>query len=105
MDLEIPSIKLVVIGEASVGKTTLVHSLARNASYTNIPPTNGCQIEILKQSVDQRPFFVELWDVGGRSRFKGCRHPFYKKVDGKCEGQLHLTLLTFSYKVLYLYMI
>lgn len=81
MEESMPSIKIVVVGETSVGKTTLIQSLS-NSNVKQIGPTQGCHIEIIKRCYNGTPVFIELWDIGGWSKFKNCRQVFYDSVDG-----------------------
>ncbi len=76
--------KVVVVGDAGVGKTTLVHVLAHGAAPRGDPPwTVGADVEVVPPQPQQRitrP--VELWDVGGSLRFADTRAVFYDDVDG-----------------------
>ena len=82
---DVPSVKIALIGDSGVGKTTLSTVLA-TANFDTSPiyrPTVGCNIQILRQIHDiQGQYFVELWDVGGNPRFVDARPVCYENCDG-----------------------
>ena len=82
---DIPSVKIALIGDSGVGKTTLSTVLA-TANFDTSPiyrPTVGCNIQVLRQIHDiQGQYFVELWDVGGNPRFVDARPVCYEHCDG-----------------------
>ena len=82
---DVPVIKVALIGDSGVGKTTLSTVLStRNFDTSPIyRPTVGCNIQVLRQTHDlQGHYFVELWDVGGNPRFVDARPVCYEKCDG-----------------------
>ena len=82
---DIPSVKIAIIGDSGVGKTTLSTVLS-TANFDTSPiyrPTVGCNIQVLRQIHDiQGQYFVELWDVGGNPRFVEARPVCYENCDG-----------------------
>jgi Rab-like protein 3 len=68
-------IKVLVLGDSGVGKTSLVHLICHNQTVSNASWTIGTSIEIKlheyqEGTPNQRSTFIELWDVGGsRSHF------------------------------------
>ena len=68
-------IKVLVLGDSGVGKTSLVHLISHNEVVSNPGWTIGPSIEIKlheyqEGTPSQRSTFIELWDVGGsRSHF------------------------------------
>ena len=75
--------KIVIIGDASVGKTSIVLRYVNNTFSDNIKPTIGCdhyekEIELpSKQKVK-----LSIWDTAGQERFRGLSSSYYKKA--KC---------------------
>jgi len=65
-----PVIKILVIGEGGVGKTTLIHRLV-TGKFSDQPMTIGLGFasKVMK-TLDGRDFKLQIWDVGGQSRFR-----------------------------------
>lgn len=70
-----------------VGKTCLTHLIAHGESLTRPGWTVGCNIEIklheFKESTaQQKPYFIELFDIGGSLSHKNTRSVFYTPTHG-----------------------
>ena len=89
-------VKIAIIGDCGVGKTTLATYLLANKDdwmtsrekmdkYQPYVPTVGCTIHVMSLPCPTEPgeeLFVELWDVGGNPRFAASRNIFYSGCDG-----------------------
>ncbi|CAL0306624.1 unnamed protein product [Lupinus luteus] len=88
-------VRVLVVGDSGVGKTSLVHLLVKGSPVARPPQTIGCTVSVkhttygnsgsssssLKGDSD-RDFFIELWDVSGHERYKDCRSLFYSQING-----------------------
>ncbi|PPD97647.1 hypothetical protein GOBAR_DD05326 [Gossypium barbadense] len=100
-------IRVLVVGDSGVGKTSLVHLIVKGSSTARPHQTIGCTVGVkfihqvattiptqhttygcpgsssssLKGDAE-RDFFIELWDVSGHERYKGCRSLFYSQLNG-----------------------
>ncbi|KAK8566166.1 hypothetical protein V6N13_021238 [Hibiscus sabdariffa] len=88
-------VRVLVVGDSGVGKSSLVHLIVKGSSTSCPPQTIGCTVgvkhttygspgsssSILKGDAE-RDFFVELWDVSGHERYKDCRSLFYSQING-----------------------
>ncbi|XP_012075249.1 small GTPase LIP1 isoform X2 [Jatropha curcas] len=88
-------VRVLVVGDSGVGKTSLVHLIVKGSSIARPPQTIGCTVGVkhvtygnsgsssssLKGDAE-RDFFVELWDVSGHDRYKDCRSLFYSQING-----------------------
>jgi Rab-like protein 3 len=70
--------KVLVLGDQSVGKSSLVHLLAEQRVLAAPRWTVGCAVDVLLFGANQ---FVALWDVGGAPRFERSRELFFADAD------------------------
>ena len=76
-------LKILLIGAAAVGKTSLVQKFIRNRFATNYKLTVG--VDILTKDVEFKSGEVatlSIWDIGGQQRFEFIRSTFYKGAAG-----------------------
>lgn len=70
-----------------VGKTCLTHLIAHGESLSRPGWTVGCNIEIKlheykEGTAQQKPYFIELFDIGGSLNHKNSRGVFYTPTHG-----------------------
>ncbi|XP_062097959.1 small GTPase LIP1 [Humulus lupulus] len=88
-------VRVLVVGDSGVGKTSLVHLIVKGSSIARPPQTVGCNVDVKHTTYgnagsssnsikgdSERDFFVELWDVSGHERYKDCRSLFYTQING-----------------------
>ncbi|KAM6590731.1 small GTPase LIP1 [Cannabis sativa] len=88
-------VRVLVVGDSGVGKTSLVHLIVKGSSIARPPQTVGCNVDVKHitygnagsssnsiKGDSERDFFVELWDVSGHERYKDCRSLFYSQING-----------------------
>jgi len=83
----IEKVKILVVGDSGVGKSSLVHLICHCNSIQNPSWTIGCSVEVkLHEYKEGTPFektyFVEMWDVGGSSSHRNSRAIFYNSFHG-----------------------
>lgn len=73
--------KLVIIGDASTGKSSLLRRYCENAFVEKYTCTVGVdfQIKILKMP-DQRLVKLQIWDTAGQERFKVMTKSYYRSA-------------------------
>lgn len=76
--------KIVLIGDSSVGKSALVYRFIQNKLLTESKATVG--IAFLKQSlVDEETgeeFTLQIWDTAGQEKFQSVTTHHYRAADG-----------------------
>lgn len=83
----IDKVRVLVVGDSGVGKTSLTHLVANNEPLTSPGWTVGCAVEVKlheykEGTPSQNTFFIELWDVGGSISHKNTRGVFYNPTHG-----------------------
>ncbi|XP_021349721.1 rab-like protein 3 [Mizuhopecten yessoensis] len=83
----VDKIKIVVVGDSGVGKTSLVHLICHNETTSNPGWTIGCSVEVKLHEYkagtpSQKTYFTELWDVVGSTSHENSRAIFYNPVHG-----------------------
>ena len=76
-------LKIILLGEAAVGKTSLIYRFAKNRFAANYKLTVG--VDILTKDVEFREgeiATVSIFDIGGQQRFDFIRSTFYKGQAG-----------------------
>ncbi|KAJ0096766.1 hypothetical protein Patl1_27599 [Pistacia atlantica] len=88
-------VRVLVVGDSGVGKTSLVHLIVKGSSVARPSQTIGCTVGVKHitygnsgsssnsiKGDSERDFFIELWDVSGHERYKDCRSLFYSQING-----------------------
>ncbi|KAA8530945.1 hypothetical protein F0562_005688 [Nyssa sinensis] len=88
-------VRVLLVGDSGVGKSSLVHLIVKGSSITRPPQTIGCTVGVKHitygnsgsssnsiKGDSERDFFIELWDVSGHDRYKSCRSLFYSQING-----------------------
>ncbi len=72
------NIKLVVIGDSGVGKSTLLFRFKSDGFLENTQATIG--IDLLKHEtrIGNTEVFVQLWDTAGQEKYRGMVSSYYK---------------------------
>lgn len=85
----VPCFKLVLIGDASVGKTQFVRRLF-GAEYTdNYITTHGAEVLTKVFHTSSGPIGLTIWDTAGNDRFRGQGEGYYV--------QAHCAILMFDF--------
>ncbi|BDA43878.1 probable ras-related protein Rab-7L1 at N-terminal half [Coccomyxa sp. Obi] len=87
-----PAIRILIVGNAGSGKTCIAHLIATGAPAKGVRQTVGCSTSVvlvepadtsgLGDARQQRPVFIELWDIGAHERYKTLRSSFYADISG-----------------------
>ncbi|MFX1387603.1 MAG: Rab family GTPase [Promethearchaeota archaeon] len=76
-------IKLVLLGEANVGKTSLVYRFIENKFRENYKSTLG--VNLLKKDMHIAEYgevSAQIWDLGGQESFKSLRQLYLEGANG-----------------------
>jgi small GTP-binding protein len=77
---EIPQIpfRVVTIGEASVGKTSLITQLTESHFDPLVPATISANFRTWTQDLDSEMVELQIWDTAGQERFRALSPIYYR---------------------------
>ncbi|EGF76814.1 hypothetical protein BATDEDRAFT_37534 [Batrachochytrium dendrobatidis JAM81] len=73
-------VKLVLLGEAAVGKSSLVLRFVNNEFQENKEPTIGAAFLTQKCRLDDKIIKFEIWDTAGQERFHSLAPMYYRNA-------------------------
>jgi len=73
-------VKLVLLGEAAVGKSSLVLRFVQNDFNENTSPTIGAAFLTQKCRLESRIVKFEIWDTAGQERFHSLAPMYYRNA-------------------------
>ncbi|MEH2372732.1 COR domain-containing protein, partial [Nostoc sp.] len=71
--------KLLLIGQGSVGKTSLIERLIRDKYDKNQPQTDGLNVETWNVQVNSKDIRLNVWDFGGQEIYHATHQFFLTK--------------------------
>ena len=77
-----PSLKVVVVGNASVGKSSMVQRLVQGSFVTNPSPTCGADFYLYSFNIDDEEINFQIWDTAGQERFKSISKSYFRFAVG-----------------------
>ncbi|TFK76955.1 GTP-binding protein ypt5 [Pluteus cervinus] len=73
-------VKLVLLGEAAVGKSSVVSRFVSNEFQPNKEPTIGAAFLTQKCRLEDRVLRYEIWDTAGQERFHSLAPMYYRNA-------------------------
>ncbi|KAI5055573.1 hypothetical protein GOP47_0029094 [Adiantum capillus-veneris] len=74
--------KLVLIGDAAVGKSNLLSRYARNEFNPNSKATIGVEFHTQSMSLGGKEVKAQIWDTAGQERFRAVTSAYYRGAVG-----------------------
>jgi len=78
--LKVKTLKVVVVGESGVGKSSLLVRFSEN-KYYETRETIGIDIKTKKIIIDNICVKMEIWDTAGQERFKSISKSYFNKAE------------------------
>jgi len=76
-------IKIIIIGEAAVGKTSLVKAFTSGRFIEDYRPSIGTNLYTTEITLDSGKIVkIQIWDIAGQERWTDMRHVYYKGTQG-----------------------
>ncbi|RKO96561.1 hypothetical protein CAUPRSCDRAFT_635, partial [Caulochytrium protostelioides] len=73
-------VKLVLLGEAAVGKSSLVLRFVNNEFQENKEPTIGAAFLTQRCKLEDKIIKFEIWDTAGQERFHSLAPMYYRNA-------------------------
>ena len=70
--------KCVVVGEYSVGKSSIIQRMVNKTFKANREPTIGIEFHVLKAKVGPTTYKLQLWDCAGQHRFRSIVKSYFR---------------------------
>ncbi|CDS13562.1 hypothetical protein LRAMOSA05738 [Lichtheimia ramosa] len=74
------NVKLVLLGESGVGKSSLVHRFVNRDYEANREPTIGAAFLTQRCHLEDRVIKFEIWDTAGQERFHSLAPMYYRNA-------------------------
>lgn len=75
-------IKLLTIGDSSVGKTCLLHRYTNKTFSSSSIPTVGIDFKIMNITIDGKRIKMQCWDTAGQERYRNITANYYRNAQG-----------------------
>ena len=70
--------KIIVVGDAAVGKTSLIKNYTQGSFREEYLPTIGAQFSMYEEEIDGDECQLFIWDIAGQNTFHFLRPAFYQ---------------------------
>uniref|UniRef100_A0A667ZTW5 Calcium release activated channel regulator 2A n=1 Tax=Myripristis murdjan TaxID=586833 RepID=A0A667ZTW5_9TELE len=74
--------KVVLVGNSSVGKTSLLRSFCEGRFHPSTSATVGIDYSVKTLTLDDTQVAMQLWDTAGQERYRSITKQFFRKADG-----------------------
>uniref|UniRef100_A0A8C8I4B9 EF-hand domain-containing protein n=1 Tax=Oncorhynchus tshawytscha TaxID=74940 RepID=A0A8C8I4B9_ONCTS len=74
--------KIVLVGNSSVGKTSLLRRFCDDCFYPGTSATVGIDYSVKTIRVDNSQVVLQMWDTAGQERYRSITKQFFRKADG-----------------------
>ena len=75
------ALKIVVLGDTGVGKTTLINRYVNDEFRADFKATIGADFSSKTMEVDGQQVILQIWDTAGQERFHSVGAAFYRGTD------------------------
>lgn len=75
---EVTEIKIVFLGNAGVGKTSIINKYISNSYKETNPPTCGAMFFAKDLVYEGSTYRLQIWDTAGQERFRTITPLYYK---------------------------
>jgi small GTP-binding protein len=76
------TISLIMIGDNSVGKTTLMKKFITGKYCDSFAPTLGVELYKKEIEINNKQYLIRIWDTCGQERFRSLSKSYFRNSDG-----------------------
>ena len=76
------NLKIVLIGDSNVGKTTLLYKYLNDENTEDITPTLGLENKVKTSLIKGIKTKIQLWDTVGQEKFNSLTQNIFQNTDG-----------------------
>ena len=80
--IEIPLLKIITLGNSSVGKTSIIKQYTNKTFEADLINTIGIDLKNHETTIEGIKIKVRIWDTAGQERFRSIQKQYYNQVDG-----------------------
>lgn len=73
--------KIVLVGDANVGKSSVAFRFAQNRFFENTEPTIGAAFLTKKIRYNETDYVLNLWDTAGQEKYNSLIPMYYRNAD------------------------
>uniref|UniRef100_A0A672ZWX1 Ras and EF-hand domain-containing protein homolog n=1 Tax=Sphaeramia orbicularis TaxID=375764 RepID=A0A672ZWX1_9TELE len=73
--------KIILVGNSSVGKTSLLRRFCDNSFHPGTCATVGIDYSVKTITVDNSQVALQMWDTAGQERYRSITKQFFRKAD------------------------
>ena len=74
------TIKLLVVGDSTVGKTNFIRMFIENVFSQNYMTTSGIDLKTSSIEIKNKKIRVQLWDTAGQEKYRAITKNLFLKV-------------------------
>ena len=75
---QVPNVKIVLLGESTVGKTSIINVVHGGQYIQDQPTTIGACFYIKKMKINDVTVKLHIWDTAGQERFRSLAPMYYR---------------------------
>ncbi|CDR96407.1 Rab7, putative [Babesia bigemina] len=76
-----PILKIIILGDSGVGKTSLMNQFINKRFTNQYRATIGADFSTQEVTVDDKVVTLQIWDTAGQERFQSLGKAFYRGAD------------------------
>ena len=80
-DLSVKTFKVMLLGDAGVGKSSLLSKYAKNVFDDSYNVTLGFDFITIDKVISEKSFRLQLWDTVGQERYRSLGALYYRGAD------------------------
>ena len=97
--IEIPLLKIITLGNSSVGKTSIIKQYTNKTFEADLINTIGIDVKNHETTIEGIQIKVRIWDTAGQERFRSIQKQYYIKL---MEFYLYMILQIENHLILFL---